>query len=206
MSLIGFGADASTSSAILVFAIYIPRHRRPDMMVAFHGRQHWRLAISTALLRKHCARRGVGLGLFGVLSIIRLRSEIRTPRGFSPSALALGLLGGLGSASWTTMVYWPRSCSASPITRAIPLPAPAPDTSTRPVRKPDQRLLIVQLERLLGARIWTSRCCASTVNDSPWWTSVTSPTLRTRTPSSTMTQPRRSIDRPRLPQSPHHVG
>ncbi|WFF31758.1 DUF4956 domain-containing protein [Propionibacterium freudenreichii] len=93
--LVALGADA-LMIVILTFAVYLPRHHRRDMVVASLSVNVGVLAVSTALSVSSVAA-GLGLGLFGVLSIIRLRSEelsqIETAYYFS--ALALGLLGGV---------------------------------------------------------------------------------------------------------------
>ena len=59
---------------ILVFAIYLPRHHRRDLAVAYLGVNVGVMAVSIGLLNSAVAA-GLGLGLFGVLSIIRLRSD-----------------------------------------------------------------------------------------------------------------------------------
>ena len=59
---------------ILVFAIYLPRHHRRDLAVAYLGVNVGVMAVSIGLLNSSVAA-GLGLGLFGVLSIIRLRSD-----------------------------------------------------------------------------------------------------------------------------------
>ena len=59
--------------AILTFALYFPRHRRKDMVVAYLGVNIGVLAVTSALASDSVGV-GLGLGLFGVLSIIRLRS------------------------------------------------------------------------------------------------------------------------------------
>ncbi|GHJ60250.1 DUF4956 domain-containing protein [Nocardioides sp. OK12] len=83
---------------VLCFAVYYPRHRRRDLLVAFLGVNVGVLAVTTALVNSD-ATLGLGLGLFGVLSIIRLRSlELGQHEvAYYFAALALGLLGGLGS-------------------------------------------------------------------------------------------------------------
>jgi Domain of unknown function (DUF4956) len=60
---------------VLVLGLYFPRHRRRDLMVAFFGVNIGVLAVADAL-RSSNAGTGLGLGfaLFGVLSIIQLRS------------------------------------------------------------------------------------------------------------------------------------
>ena len=82
---------------ILVFAIYLPRHHRRDLAVAYLGVNVGVMAVSIGLLNSSVAA-GLGLGLFGVLSIIRLRSD---EVAYYFSSLALGLLGGLGGSTTT---------------------------------------------------------------------------------------------------------
>jgi hypothetical protein len=84
---------------VLTFALYFPRHRRRDLVVAFLGVNVGVLAVAGALSSSTVGA-GLGLGLFGVLSIIRLRSSEIDQRevAYYFSALALGLIGGLGSS------------------------------------------------------------------------------------------------------------
>ncbi|MCB1030307.1 MAG: DUF4956 domain-containing protein [Acidimicrobiales bacterium] len=81
--------------SILVFAIYFPRHRRRDMVVALLGINIGVLGVTQGLSSADVSA-GLGLGLFGVLSIIRLRSTEmdQTEVAYYFGALALGLLGG----------------------------------------------------------------------------------------------------------------
>lgn len=87
--------------SILVFGLYLPRHSRRDLAVAYLGVNVGVMAVSIALLDSSVAA-GLGLGLFGVLSIIRLRSDELAQHevAYYFSALALGLLGGLGVDPW----------------------------------------------------------------------------------------------------------
>ncbi|MCO5318942.1 MAG: DUF4956 domain-containing protein [Microthrixaceae bacterium] len=90
--------------AVMVFGLYFPRHRRKDLVVAFLGVNIGVLAVADAL-SSTAASAGLGLGLFGVLSIIRLRSsELDQPEiAYYFVALALGLLGGLAvGPDWLT--------------------------------------------------------------------------------------------------------
>ncbi|MFI5504761.1 DUF4956 domain-containing protein [Corynebacterium kutscheri] len=84
--------------SILVLALYYPKHRRTDLVVAFFGVNIGVLAVSTVLATSTVSS-GLGLGLFGVLSIIRLRSSEISQRevAYYFSALALGLIAGLSS-------------------------------------------------------------------------------------------------------------
>lgn len=88
--------------AVLVFAVYFPRHRRRDMVYALLGINVGVLAVTQALSSATVSA-GLGLGLFGVLSIIRLRSTEmdQAEVGYYFAAIALGLLGGFAVApSW----------------------------------------------------------------------------------------------------------
>lgn len=96
MELLPYLADI-IAICILVFAVYLPRHHRRDLAVAYLGVNIGVMAVSIVLVNSAAAA-GLGLGLFGVLSIIRLRSDelARHEVVYYFSALALGLLGGLG--------------------------------------------------------------------------------------------------------------
>jgi hypothetical protein len=85
---------------VLVFGLYVPRHDRRDLVVAFLGVNVGVMAVSAALLDS-AVTAGLGLGLFGVLSIIRLRSDELAQHevAYYFSALALGLLGGVSVGS-----------------------------------------------------------------------------------------------------------
>lgn len=94
-SLIMIGIDL-IAIAVLTFAVYFPRHHRKDLVAAFLGVNVGVLAVSMVLASSTVGA-GLGLGLFGVLSIIRLRSsEIAQHEvAYYFAALALGLLAGL---------------------------------------------------------------------------------------------------------------
>lgn len=88
------------AALILAFGLYYPRHRRRDLVVAFLGVNVGVLAVTSMLGGAEIAA-GLGLGLFGVLSIIRLRSSEISQRevAYYFSALAMGLIGGLATTS-----------------------------------------------------------------------------------------------------------
>ncbi|KRF37685.1 DUF4956 domain-containing protein [Nocardioides sp. Soil805] len=84
---------------VLALAVYFPRHRRGDLVTAFVAVNVGVLAVTVALANS-AATVGLGLGLFGVLSIIRLRSAELGQHEIAYyyfASLALGLLGGLGA-------------------------------------------------------------------------------------------------------------
>src|SRR4051794_30958791 len=78
---------------LLTFGVYFPRHRRRDLVISYVGINAGVLAVSAALASSTVTA-GLGLGLFGVLSIIRLRSNELDQHevAYYFSALALGLL------------------------------------------------------------------------------------------------------------------
>lgn len=89
--------------SVLVFALFLPRHRRPELVVAYLTTNVGVLAVSSALTSTTIGA-GLGLGLFGILSIIRLRSEELAHHeiAYYFAALTLGLLGGLDTAPSVT--------------------------------------------------------------------------------------------------------
>lgn len=98
-----FAADIA-AILVLTLGMYFPRHRRRDLVVAYLGVNLGVMAVSTVLLSTAVGA-GLGLGLFGVLSIIRLRSDELAQHevAYYFSALALGLLSGLGSEPWVSV-------------------------------------------------------------------------------------------------------
>ncbi|CED90579.1 DUF4956 domain-containing protein [Actinomyces sp. Z5] len=84
---------------VLVGALYTRRHARKDLVAAYAGVNVGVLAV-TLLLSTASVGAGLGLGLFGVLSIIRLRSTELAQHevAYFFAALALGLLGGITAA------------------------------------------------------------------------------------------------------------
>lgn len=95
MSHAGTIAADLIAIVVLVFGIYFPRHRHRDMVVAFLSINIGVLAIAS-VLSTVTASMGLAVGLFGVLSIIRLRSDELNQRqvAYYFASLALGLLGG----------------------------------------------------------------------------------------------------------------
>jgi hypothetical protein len=90
-----FGLDL-VAIAILTFGLYFPRHRRRDLVVAYLAVNIGVLAVAEAFTSTQVTA-GLGLGLFGVLSIIRLRSSELDQQevAYYFVSLALGVLGGV---------------------------------------------------------------------------------------------------------------
>jgi len=95
LALIAIDLVATT---LLTFALYFRRHRRRDLVVAYLVVNVGVLAV-TEVLASSAVGVGLGLGLFGVLSIIRLRSsEIAQHEvAYYFASLALGLLAGMST-------------------------------------------------------------------------------------------------------------
>lgn len=85
--------------AVLAYGLYFRRHGRRDMPLAFVALNVGVMALATVLSRVSIGT-GLGLGLFGVLSLLRLRSsEIGQEEvGYYFVSLALGLIVGFQPA------------------------------------------------------------------------------------------------------------
>jgi hypothetical protein len=142
--------------SVLAFGLYYPRHRRRDLLTAFIGINLGVLAVAQVLAGSTIAA-GIGLGLFGVLSIIRLRSTEISQRemAYYFSALALGLINGI-TAEVTVL-----SASLSALLLAGMAVADAPALMSRSRQQivtvdraiADEDELRGYLEALLGGRV-----------------------------------------------------
>jgi hypothetical protein len=70
---IRLGLDA-VAIAALAYGIYLPRHRRMDLVVVY-ALFNLGLFLAIVVITRGEVTLGIGLGLFAVLSMIRLRSE-----------------------------------------------------------------------------------------------------------------------------------
>ncbi|MFC4333593.1 DUF4956 domain-containing protein [Salininema proteolyticum] len=86
---------AVTTMAVV---IYYRRHRRSDLMFAYIALNIGVFSVASLMLTQQ-VELAVAFGLFGVLSIIRLRSDAISQReiGYYFTALALGLITSIGS-------------------------------------------------------------------------------------------------------------
>ncbi|MFC4555490.1 DUF4956 domain-containing protein [Georgenia faecalis] len=141
---------------LLTFALYLPRHRRHDLAVAYLAVNVGVLGVAAALSSSTVGA-GLGLGLFGVLSIIRLRSSELSQRevAYYFSALALGLLGGLEvgtpevSAGFMALIVAVMYVGDHPRL----LPRLRHETVLLDHAVPREDELTARLEELLGARV-----------------------------------------------------
>ncbi|WP_431045669.1 DUF4956 domain-containing protein [Streptomyces sp. P1-3] len=87
-----------TAVSVLTFAVYYPRHRRRDLVPAYLALNVALFAVVAALARVGGnGGMALGFGLFGVLSIIRLRSDSvqHEEVAYYFTTLVLGLICGL---------------------------------------------------------------------------------------------------------------
>jgi hypothetical protein len=99
MSLLAGLASDLAAIVLLAYAVYFRRYHRRDLLLAYVALNLGVLAV-TVLLAGARAGIGLGLGLFGILSIVRLRSDQITQEevAYYFVALALGLVNGLRPA------------------------------------------------------------------------------------------------------------
>jgi hypothetical protein len=165
-----FAADLVAISVLT--AAYFVRHRRRDLVVAYLGINVGVLAVSAALATSGVGA-GVGLGLFGVLAIIRLRSTELDQHevAYYFSALALGLLGGLGTGAPAV------AGGLMALIVVVMLAAGHPRVLSRYRRQvmvldsafTDEAALVAHLEGLLGARVHQVGVQrVDLVNDTTW--------------------------------------
>ncbi|MDQ1324580.1 MAG: hypothetical protein QG587_1916 [Chloroflexota bacterium] len=142
--------------AILVFALYFPRHRRRDMVVAYLVTNLGLVAVTSALTATGVSA-GLGFGLFAVLSIIRLRSAELDQQevAYYFAAMTLGLLGGLVlSPGWLAPALMVAVLAALAIGDAPRLYAAyRTQIVVLDAAYTDERQLIERLEAMLGARV-----------------------------------------------------
>ncbi len=141
--------------AAMTFGLYFPRHRRRDLVVAYLVVNVGVLAIST-ILGSSAVGLGLGLGLFGVLSIIRLRSSelAQNEVAYYFAALALGLLAGLTTPGWVSIGLMALILAALAVgdTPAL-FRRYRHQTMVLDTAYTDEVALQAELERMLGGRI-----------------------------------------------------
>jgi hypothetical protein len=98
------------SIAALIYGIYLPRYRRMDLVVVY-GLFNLGLFLAIVVITRGEVTLGIGLGLFAVLSMIRLRSETFSNRELAYFFVALVLalvtaidVGGLAPAAGLAVI------------------------------------------------------------------------------------------------------
>jgi Domain of unknown function (DUF4956) len=141
---------------VVAYGIYFRRYYRRDLLLAYFSLNVGVFAV-TALLADNKASVGLGLGLFGILSIIRLRSDSITQEeiAYYFVALALGLISGLPSSP-----RWLDPALSGTLV-AVMYCVDHPRLTARSQRQiitldrayPDRAKLQAALERLLGSEV-----------------------------------------------------
>jgi hypothetical protein len=138
---------------VLVYASYFPKHRRRDMVLAYLALNVGVLAVATVLTGSPVSI-GLGMGLFGVLSLIRLRSAELSHEevAYYFAALALGLIFGLGpDPLWLAPAMGALIVGVMAVVDHAPLHADARHQMvTLDQVITDEEALVERLERLLG--------------------------------------------------------
>jgi len=142
--------------SVLAYALYFRRYYRRDLLLAYVSLNVGVLAVTSVLLSAEVGL-GLGFGLFGVLSIIRLRSDTVTQEeiAYYFVALALGLLGGvrtdqpwLGPALSTALLLVMYVVDHPRLFRRV-----RRQIITMDAAYVDERLLRDALRRLFGAEL-----------------------------------------------------
>jgi Domain of unknown function (DUF4956) len=154
---------------ILVFGLFLPRHRRPELVVAYLTTNVGVLAVASALASSTIGA-GLGLGLFGILSIIRLRSEELAQHevAYYFAALTLGLLGGLDTGATAVDLALMAAVLVAVAVGDHPRIAPRSRSQQLLLDRAhtDEAALLAHLERLLGAPVLSTKVVrADLVND-----------------------------------------
>lgn len=152
---IAIGADI-VAITVLAYVVYYRRYFRRDLVLAYVALNVGVLSVTT-LLSSSPAGAGLGLGLFGILSIIRLRSSSITQEevAYYFVSLAMGLVSGLHpDPVWLAPAL---SVLLVGIMYVADHPRFAPttyrQTVTLDVAYPDHETLKAALEVLLGAKV-----------------------------------------------------
>jgi hypothetical protein len=152
---VAIGADI-LAITVLAYVVYYRRYFRRDLVLAYVALNVGVLSVTT-LLSTSPAGVGLGLGLFGILSIIRLRSSSITQEevAYYFVSLAMGLVSGLHpDPVWLAPAL---SVLLVGIMYVADHPRFAPrtyrQTVTLDVAHPDHETLKAALEVLLGAKV-----------------------------------------------------
>jgi Domain of unknown function (DUF4956) len=154
---------------ILVFGLFLPRHGRSELVVSYLTTNVGVLVVVAALASSTIGA-GLGLGLFGILSIIRLRSEELSHHeiAYYFAALTLGLLGGLDTGAGVTGLAMMAMVLVAVAIGDHPRVAPPARTQQLLLDRAhtDERALVAHVERLLGGSVTSTKVVrADFVND-----------------------------------------
>ncbi|MEP9381665.1 DUF4956 domain-containing protein [Nocardioides sp. KR10-350] len=147
---------ADLVAVVALVAVFWWRNGRRELVVAYLTVNIGVLAVTGALANSTIGA-GLGLGLFGILSIIRLRSEELSQRevAYYFANLALGLVAGLDvSPAWLGIALMALVVVAVVVGDH---PRVSPRSASQEIlldrAQLDRRRLVPQLETMLGARV-----------------------------------------------------
>lgn len=151
----GFAMDLA-SITILAYGLYFRRHHRRDLLFAYVALNVGIFAVVSLLLVQRVDL-AVGFGLFGVLAIIRLRSDEITQQeiAYYFIAIALGLVNGIAAARPLTALFLDAALLGVMYVADHPrlLGRTGRRLVTLDVVYADPALLRTDLESRLGARV-----------------------------------------------------
>ncbi|SDW73004.1 protein of unknown function [Amycolatopsis xylanica] len=144
------------AAVLLAYGIYARRHHRRDLACAYLA-LNVGVCVSVAVLLSVPAAGTLGLGLFGVLSIIRLRSDSISQQevAYYFVALVLGLVNGLPSADWRLVAVF------NVLLLTVMYVADHPARAVGPVRRtvvldtvyPDEASMVLELQGRLNGTV-----------------------------------------------------
>lgn len=139
-----------------VASIYFRRHQRRDLLLAYIALNIGILSV-TVMLSSATIGAGLGLGLFGILSIIRLRSDAITQEeiAYYFVALALGLLAGVaaGPSYVVPLLIGLLVAAVYVVDHPRLLPRARRQLLTLDMAIPDEAALRAHIESRLGIRV-----------------------------------------------------
>jgi len=154
-TLLHLAADLVVA-VLLAFGLYARRHHRRDLACAYLA-LNVGVCAAVALLLAVPAASALGFGLFGVLSIIRLRSDSITQQevAYYFVALVLGLVNGIPTADWRLVLLF------DVVLLGVLYVADHPARAGGPVRRtlvldtvhPDERALVADIEARLHGTV-----------------------------------------------------
>jgi hypothetical protein len=157
------GIDLAALIALL--SLYTFRHRSRDLVLAYAA-LNVGVFVVVAMLAAQRVDFAVGFGLFGILSIIRLRSSAITQEevAYYFVALTLGLVNGLHPSPRALQLVLVAVLLTAPYLAGHPrlLPRARRQSVTLDAVHPDEPTLRADLERRLGGRV--RRCDVSEID------------------------------------------
>ena len=143
--------------AVLAFGVYLPRYRRRDLLISMLALNVGVLAVTIVMASSTSLGVGAGFGIFGALSIIRLRSDELAQQdvAYYFASVALAIVGGMAvGPSWlspllTVLIVGTMFAGDHPALFA----SARQQVLVLDRAISDERVLVDHLEALLGAKV-----------------------------------------------------